>query len=86
MMDKIIKLRAEITEIDRKIVVLIHNRAMIALQLGVLKTELGIPIEDKEREQRVLEDVSKLVSETGIDPDFISELFLKIIDYCKKIQ
>ena len=47
-------LRDKIDQIDDRLIELILQRLSISHQLGVLKQELALPIDDPEREQTIL--------------------------------
>ena len=83
MQDKLIKLRHKIDEIDLEIARLIEKRVEIVREIGKLKIERDMKIRDMERENEILENVSK---STILDKDFIRELFARIIDYCRNVE
>lgn len=66
------KLREEIDEVDSRLAKLIRERAMIAREIGEVKNELGMGVEDVEREKEVLDKAG------GLD-----EIFKCIIEHCK---
>lgn len=79
-MERIEVLRREIDEIDRGILDLLEERVKAVKEMGKVKRELGVGIEDVEREAGILENIS---GSTALDKEFVRYLFRKIIDYCK---
>ncbi|GEM_PF-2209382 len=55
IMDEIIKLREEIDEIDREIMELLDRRISTAETIGELKVERNMGLEDKRREDMILD-------------------------------
>ncbi len=74
-MDNLKKLRNEIDKIDEKILELLDRRMAIASEIGRIKRNLGIPIEDIKREEEIL-------NKAGI----YREIFKKILEHSKRIQ
>ncbi len=79
-------LRKKIDEVDARIVELISERMRIAEEIGRGKKEQGRLIEDRERENRVLEHVEKLARERNVSRADIDNIFKPIIAASKKIQ
>ena len=48
------ELRAKVDEIDAEIIRLLDERTRIARQIGLAKSNLGLPIQDERRETEVL--------------------------------
>ena len=60
-MDKRIqKLREQIDEIDEEIIQFLKKRMGISKEVGKLKDELHIPIEDKKREKEIIDRLTKI--------------------------
>ncbi|WP_048056129.1 chorismate mutase [Pyrococcus sp. ST04] len=74
-MTKLKSLRREIDEIDRQIIALLEKRLDIARQIGEIKKNLGLPIEDKEREVEILSRAGRF-----------REIFEKILEVSKDVQ
>ncbi len=82
-MKEIEKLRREIDETDRKIVDLLEARVKLAIEIGKIKAEQNLGINDAVREQEVLENIC---SNTSLDKNFIKNLFKDVITHCKSMQ
>ncbi len=77
--------RAEIDQIDAEIGKLFKKRFTIAAQIGKMKHNLDLEIEDLERDTRVLENYKKQAGEE-LDEEFIEELIELILRYSKEVQ
>jgi chorismate mutase / prephenate dehydratase len=79
-------LRKQIDEMDARIVKLIGERIQITRDIGREKMETGQPIEDKGREQVVLEKVKKLALTENLNPDEVEKIYQRIILASKEVQ
>ncbi len=79
-------LRRKIDEIDAGIVELIAERIGIAEEIGQGKKEQRRLIEDREREQKVLEMVKSIARNKNISQDDIANIYRQIIAACKRIE
>ena len=79
-------LRRRIDEIDAKIVKLISERNRVASEIGEEKKEHGKQIEDREREERVLEHVKGIALSENVNQEDIENIYHHIIIASKKIQ
>ncbi|OGH90450.1 MAG: chorismate mutase, partial [Candidatus Magasanikbacteria bacterium RIFOXYC2_FULL_39_8] len=61
-------------------------RFELAKQIGKIKKESGMSIQDKDREQRLFEFYRKLGDEFGVDQEFLNKLFEFIIEESKRLQ
>lgn len=82
--DKLKALRKDIDEIDSAIVRLLCERYDAALSLGETKRALGLPLENVERESKVLESVRSSASEKYADA--VDSVFKTIIKSSKAFQ
>ena len=64
---EIVRLRTEISAIDRSVVLLLAARARVQQQLFGRKVELGLPLRDRAQERRVLERVEEWSHRYGAD-------------------
>jgi len=79
-------LRKKIDEIDARIVELIGERVKVAEEIGQNKKERNKLIEDRERELKVLDHVRSLARDKRISENDVENIYLQIIDSCKRIQ
>lgn len=78
-------LRKEIHEIDQKLVELLQKRIQTALQIGQIKSDLGLPIFDPQREQEVIAYVLD-IPHAPMDSESLKTLFIQILDICRKAE
>lgn len=84
--ERLSKLRDEIDRIDEEIVKLLNKRAQVALEIGRIKRELGLPIFVPARESEVFERIVRL-GEGGLFPrDSLLHVFREIVSACVSIQ
>jgi chorismate mutase/prephenate dehydratase len=79
-------LRKQIDDLDSQIIKLIAERINIAQDIGQEKRDAGKPVEDKAREQQVLEKVKNIAFTENIDPDEIGKIYQKIFVLSKEAQ
>lgn len=77
MFKELEKLRRKIDKIDKKMKKLLLKREKIVKKIGIIKKELMIPIEDKERENQVL---------ANIESDYLRKIYKEIIEASKGLQ
>ena len=77
--------RTEIDEIDREMLRLLNRRARLAMKVGALKQNAGLPCCDNEREREVL---TRLQQANGgpLDSRAIGKLFRRIIRESRNLQ
>jgi chorismate mutase len=77
--------RREIDSIDDALIRLLNRRAKIAVEVGVLKRTVGLPLCDPERERAVLTKVC--AANTGpLDDEAITKLFRHIIRESLRVE
>ena len=85
-MDKrIIQLRDKIDSIDKKIIQLLKKRMKISKEVGKLKEQLDIPVEDKGRENEI---IKKLTYQAGksLSEEQLIRIFTAVFKSSKQIQ
>ena len=85
-MDKrILKLRRQVDSIDGEIIKLLKKRMSISKQVGILKEELHIPIEDKIREKEIIERLT-LKANQNLSEEQLIRIFTAVFKSSKQIQ
>src|SRR3954454_9911475 len=79
------RLRDANERVDEVIVRLLNQRAKYAIQIGEIKTHLGLPIYAPEREKQVLLHVEQTFG-GPLDPATIRRLFERIIDESRRVE
>lgn len=83
---KIEELRQKVDEVDSNIVRLIAERLKLAEQIGSLKRKQGQQIEDKQREEVILEHIRDIAQNKGINQADIEGIYRQIFITSKSIQ
>lgn len=78
--------REKIDTIDKEIIELIRERFSYLNTIVEYKLKNKLPIEDREREKKILEDRVYAADKRGIRKEFIKNLFSLIMDESKEIQ
>ncbi len=78
-------LRKKIDEIDRKLVELINQRAQAAHEIGKLKRDIGMPIYEPDREQKVFSNV-RAVNEGPLPDRDLLRIYERLMDIMRQIQ
>jgi chorismate mutase len=79
----LIALRDKITEIDNEILELLEERMFLSGEIGELKKESGMKIEDLDYEKKMIEGRKLHVS---LDSSFVEDLFKLILKESKRKQ
>ena len=77
---ELLKARSKIDQIDRQLVELLAVRFQLTLQVGLLKADQGLAAFDESREAQQLDELRELCQEQGLDSEFITELFKRIME------
>lgn len=78
------KWRREIDVLDNRLLRLLNQRARIACQLGVIKTNSGLPAYDGQRERQVLARV-RAKNRGPLGPESVTNIFRRIILETRRI-
>ena len=85
-MDKrILELRKQIDAIDEEIIQLLKNRMNISKDVGDLKEELHIPVEDKTREKEIIDRLTERAGKNLSEQQLI-RIFTAVFKSSKQIQ
>lgn len=79
------RLRAQIDEVDLRLLAMFNERARIVEEIGAIKKEMAIPIYEPKREEMVFQNV---LGHNGgpLSPAAIRRLFERIIDEMRTLQ
>ncbi|PIN91521.1 hypothetical protein COU61_02235 [Candidatus Pacearchaeota archaeon CG10_big_fil_rev_8_21_14_0_10_35_13] len=80
------KLREEVDEIDKKVLELLSKRKKVVEQIGKIKQEKHLVINDKNREDELIKNVIKKGQTLGLEGKYLRKLYKEIIKYSKKVQ
>ena len=85
-MDKrILELRQDIDKIDKEIIQLLKKRMGISKDVGKLKEELHIPVEDKSRENEIIDRLNQQASR-NLSEEQLIRIFTAVFKSSKQVQ
>ncbi|MDM7925485.1 MAG: chorismate mutase [bacterium] len=85
MKDRLDQLRKRILDIDAELVRLLAERASIALEIGRIKSDLGVPLQDPDREREVLKNARR-IPHHPLQASQVDDLFSRILEICRDAQ
>ena len=85
-MKKLDDLRADLDEIDTKILDLLAKRFEKIKLIGELKKEKNMPILQKSREEVVINRARKAALKNGIDPAYFEKIYEVIISGARNLE
>lgn len=80
------RMRARIDLIDREIVRLLGRRQELALEIGRVKAQRGLPVHVPEREEELLAVIREEAVLRGVDPDHAQSLFELVLAESRRRQ
>jgi len=85
-MNELEKYRKRIDEIDQELSALLGERFEIVRAVGKLKSENDIKIVQSERAETVINNAVDLAHKNNIDPEFIRDFYVRMIDLAHVIE
>ena len=86
VMDKrILELRQQIDMLDEEIILLLKKRMGISKEVGKLKEELEIPVEDKNRENEIIDRLTQQAGRNLSEQQLI-RIFTAVFKSSKQVQ
>ncbi|ACV24259.1 chorismate mutase [Methanocaldococcus fervens] len=86
MKKKLAEIRKKIDDIDNNILKLIAERNSLAKDVAEIKNQLGIPIDDPDREKYIYDRIRKLCKEHNVDENVGIKIFQILIEHNKALQ
>ncbi len=78
-MDKIKELRLKIDEVDERILKLLKKRMELAGEIGVIKKENGISVQDRKRERELMDNLEQKAQKRGLDQSLVKNIWKYLI-------
>lgn len=78
-------IRIEIDRLDHELLRIFNERADLALKIGEIKKELGLPVYDPAREKRIF-DRMKAANPGPLEDAAIVRLFERVIDESRHLE
>lgn len=79
------QIRLEIDRLDNELLRIFNERAALALKIGEVKKELGIPVYDPRREKLIFDKV-KANNPGPLEDGAIVRLFERVIDESRRLE
>lgn len=83
--DKIERLRRSVDGLDNELLLMLNRRAELAVRIGCLKRELGMPVSDAIREAEILARLAER-NRGPLDNEAVTGVFRAIIEACCALQ
>ena len=83
--ERILELRQKIDNIDEEIIHLLKKRMEVSKNVGLLKAELHIPVEDKKREKEIIHRLGELAN-GNLKEEQLLRIFSAVFKSSKQIQ
>jgi chorismate mutase len=84
--ERLEELRLRISELDEELIRVIGERRGLAIEIGRLKAQLGLPVMDPAREARVVRRVAERAREAGVDEEMARDVIWRIISSARSAQ
>jgi len=78
-------IRKEIDRLDSELLTIFNQRAELALKIGYLKKDLGLPVYDPNREKRIFTKMEER-NPGPLDNNAIKRLFERVIDESRTLE
>ena len=80
------RIRMNIDMIDRDLIRVLARRHRMAMRVGRIKAERGMPVQVPEREEELLAIIREEADQVGLDPDRIEQIFVLILEQSRDAQ
>ena len=77
--------RKQIDELDRRLVVLINERAECARQIGKLKRNSSVPVYEPDREKIIYENIARM-NPGPLSNIHLRQVYERLIDVMRQVQ
>lgn len=79
-------LRRRIQEVDEALVRLVGERRDLVVEVGRVKSEMGLPVLDPPQEARVVRRAAELARTAGVDEEAVRDILWRIIASARDAQ
>ena len=86
MTDHLDELRERIIQLDEDLVDLIAERRDLVLEIGQIKSDLGLPVLDPAREASVVRRAAALAREKDVDEELVRDVIWRIMASAREEQ
>jgi chorismate mutase len=79
-------IRAELDAIDSELIQIIKRRLDLGLRAASVKSKLGIPMHDPDREERAIHQAGDWARSSDLPVDEVEEIFRRLIALSRNLQ
>ena len=80
------QLRIQITAVDEELIRLVGKRRDLAIAIGEVKAELGLPTMDPGREARVVRRAAEVARALGVDEEMARDVIWRVMAAARQAQ
>lgn len=84
--ERLVRLREVMSEVTDRLIELMGERRNLAIEIGRVKKELGLPVLDPAREARMARQAAVRARELGVDPEMARDIIWRIIASARAAQ
>ena len=84
--ERLARLRVVMSEVTDQLIELVGERRGLAIEIGRVKKELGLPVLDPAREARVVRQAARRARELGVDAEMARDILWRIIASARESQ
>lgn len=84
--ERLAELRTVMSEVTDRLIALMGERRTLAIEIGKVKEELGLPVLDPGREARVVRQAAARARELGVDGEMARDILWRIIASAREEQ
>lgn len=83
---RLARMREVMNEVTDRLIELMGERRSLAIEIGKVKEELGLPVLDPAREARMVRQAAVRARELGVDPEMARDILWRIIASAREAQ
>ena len=84
--ERLVRLREVMSEVTDRLIELMGERRNLAIEIGRVKKELGLPVLDPAREARMVRQAAVRARELGVDPEMARDIIWRSIASARAAQ
>lgn len=84
--ERLARMREVMSEVTDRLIELMGERRNLAIEIGRVKKELGLPVLDPAREARMVRQAAVRARELGVDPEMARDILWRIIASAREAQ
>lgn len=84
--ERLARMREVMSDVTDRLIELMGERRNLAIEIGRLKEEMGLPVLDPAREARVVRKAAVRARDFGVDPEMARDILWRIIASAREAQ